>query len=246
MRDGAREGSDQTTATVTFSMPHDDVGCLHLGDGDIVEFGRAATCGIRLAFAPAADMAVPRIAGRLVTAGGRVFVEVADAPKRPSVQIHMEGRPVVSVGVGDAFSPAEDQFRVVIQGSQQMWPLDVRVHRRTGDTPEAGHDQSEAAEDPEVPATHTYDVPFTDLQERVLHAYLEPLTRGRLEPATHREVAAALSYHPNRVREVLYDIWALLFHTGVPLPDIGEKRVAVVEAVRLHRLLPPPGPKPLA
>jgi hypothetical protein len=75
------------------------------------------------------------------------------------------------------------------------------------------------------------------MQRRVVAAYMEPLRHGRLEPATHREVAAALSYHPNSAREALYEVWARMFAAGIPMPDVAEKRVAVVEAVRLHRLL---------
>ena len=41
----------------------------------------------------------------------------------------------------------------------------------------------------------------------------------------------------NSAREALYEVWAKLFAAGIPMPDVSEKRIAVVEAVRLHRLL---------
>jgi hypothetical protein len=50
-------------------------------------------------------------------------------------------------------------------------------------------------------------------------------------------VAAALNYHPNTVREVLYEIWALMFAEQIPMPDVSDKRVAVVEAARVHGML---------
>ena len=80
-------------------------------------------------------------------------------------------------------------------------------------------------------------VAFTDAQRRVIAAYLEPVRRGRLEPATHREVADSLGLHQSSARQALYGVWSALFAAGVPMPDIADKRVAVVEAVRLHRLL---------
>jgi hypothetical protein len=65
------------------------------------------------------------------------------------------------------------------------------------------------------------------------------LQRGRLEPATHTEAAARLSYHPNSVREALYDVWSRMFAAGIPIPDISDKRIAVVEAIRINGLLRP-------
>jgi hypothetical protein len=79
-----------------------------------------------------------------------------------------------------------------------------------------------------------------DLNERefaVLTAYCEPPNRSRSEPATHKEVAAALNYHPNTVREILYEIWAQMLELQIPMPDVSDKRIAVVEATRLHGLL---------
>jgi hypothetical protein len=87
------------------------------------------------------------------------------------------------------------------------------------------------------PPTSHYALDLTDLQRTVLDTYFQPLRQGRIEPATHREVAVKLSYHPNTVREALYEIWTLMFQQGVPMPDISDKRVAVVEAARVHGIL---------
>jgi hypothetical protein len=94
-----------------------------------------------------------------------------------------------------------------------------------------------AERDDDDRSTRQISVVFTPMQRRVLRAYVEPMRRGRLEPATHREVAEALSYHQNSAREALYEAWARLFAAGVPMPDVSDKRVAVAEAIRLHRLL---------
>jgi hypothetical protein len=213
-------------AVVTFDAPHGPTSAL-LHDGEVVDFGRGPSCRVRFGFAPLLDDGVPRVAGRLVVANQRVFVEVVDAPRRPSVQVVIPERPTVMIAVGDGFSPAEPAFRVTLRGTRREWRLGVRVRR----------ERPEASPSGGAVPTRTYDVRFTPMQRKVLEAYLEPLTRGRREPATHREVAAALSYHPNSVREVLYDVWSLLFAADIPLPDISDKRQAVVEALRLHRLL---------
>jgi hypothetical protein len=56
----------------------------------------------------------------------------------------------------------------------------------------------------------------------------------------HREVAAALNYHPKTVRKILYEIWALMFAHEVPMPDVSDKRVAVAETARVHGQLSKP------
>ena len=213
-------------AAVLFDAPHGRDSVL-LHDGEVVEFGRGGSCGVRFGFAPVVDTRVPRVAGRLVAAAERVFVEVADAPRRPSVEIVVAGRPTVVLAVGDGFAPAEPEFGVRVQGELAAWWFSVRVRR----------EQRRAAPDDALPDTRSLDVGFTPAQRRVLVAYMAPLQRGRWEPATHREVGEALSCHPNTARNTLYEVWSKLFAAGVPLPDIADKRLAVAEALRLHRLL---------
>jgi hypothetical protein len=89
----------------------------------------------------------------------------------------------------------------------------------------------------EDPPTERLPFDLNDFQRKVLIEYAVPMSNGRGEPATHREVATRLSFHPNTVRETLYDIWTHFFEMGVPMIDVDDKRVAVVEAARLHGIL---------
>ena len=221
-----RRGPGLGRAALTFPAPH-GTESLILADGDIIDFGRGGDCQARFAYAPIADTGVPRVAGRLVVASNRVFVESVAAVGRPSLEITIAGRPPMLLGVGDGFAPSEPEFRITVHGNLRTWPLTVAVRR----------DHSGPADNDKEPPTRTFELRLTDMQRRVLAAYMEPLTRGRHEPATHREVATAMSYHPNSAREALYEIWAKMFAAGIPMPDITEKRVAVVEAARLHRLM---------
>ena len=82
------------------------------------------------------------------------------------------------------------------------------------------------------PPTKRFSLDLTPQQMSVLTAYCEPPSRGRAEPATHKEVAAALNYHPNTVREVLYEIvsdpdgsWVWRHHPGnLPVPAPADSR----------------------
>ncbi len=213
-------------AAVTFSAPHGTESFV-MADGQVVAFGRGGDCQVRFGYAPVADVGVPRVAGRFVVAARRVFVESVDVVGRRSLEIAVEGRPPMLLGLGDGFAPVEPEFRVTVYGEQRAWPLSVVV--RQAARPAVGH----AGDLP----TKGFSVGLTELQRRVIAAYMAPMVQGRMEPATHREVAAALSYHPNSVREALYGAWAKMFAAGIPMPDLADKRVAVVEAVRLHRLL---------
>lgn len=220
-----RGGEGTPRAAVTFEAPHGPESMI-LHDGEIAEFGRARECAIRFGYAPVADPGVPRVAGRLITAGGRVVVEGIDAPGRSALEICADGRPPMMVAAGDAFAPAETSFRVTVHGQARTWRLEIVVRP-----------QVLTARDSDDSPTRTHELRLTAAQRRIIETYLEPLRRGRLEPATHREVAEALGCHQNSAREVLYSVWSSLFAAGVPMPDVADKRVAVVEAIRLHRLL---------
>ncbi len=211
---------------VTFDAPH-GIESVVLADGDVAEFGRAGTCPIRFAHAPIADTGVPRSAGRLIVAGGRVFIEATNQPGRSALEVSAAGRPPVLVATGDGFAPSESEFRVTVHGQLRSWPLDVVL------APDLEERTHPTTDDPTV----THQLTLTEAQRRVVEAYLDPLRRGRLEPATHREVAASLDCHQNSAREVLYSVWSSLFAAGVPMPDVADKRVAVCQAIRLHKLL---------
>lgn len=216
----------EACAAVTYPAPHGTESFV-LSDGTTVEFGRGGTCPIRFAYAPVADECVPRVAGRLVVASERVFVEATDAAGRSALEILTDGRPPVLVAAGDAFAPREQAFTVTVRGTNQNWLLHVVVRPRVCVAVEPGVDAP----------TKVHALALSDRERRVVEAYVAPLIQGRLEPATHNEVAQVLHYHPNSAREVLYDVWSKLFAAGVPMPDVTDKRVAVAEAVRLHRLL---------
>jgi hypothetical protein len=215
-------------AAVTYPAPHGTESFL-LRDGDVVGFGRGVECPIRFGYAPIQDDVVPRLAGQLVVANQRVFVEGVDAPGRPAIEIAVADGPSVPVALGEAHSPRASRFSVHVRGTDQVWKLTVTVRAEEPPSRQAVGG----------PPTRTYELALTPMQRRVVAAYLEPMQRGRLEPATHREAAASLSYHPNSVREALYDVWSKMFAAGIPIPDISDKRIAVVEAIRIHGLLRP-------
>ncbi len=213
-------------AGVTYPAPHGTESIV-LTDGDVAEFGRSGRCAVRFGYAPVADLGVPRVAGRLVVAGARVFVEARDVAGRSALEVIAAGRPAFMLGAGEGFCPSQSTFRVVVHGGARTWPLEVAVR---------GSDPTLTDASTEEP-TRTHELTLTETQRRVVEAYLEPMRRGRHEPATHRDVAAALGCHPNSAREVLYAVWSRLFAADVPMPDVADKRVAVAEAIRLHRLL---------
>jgi hypothetical protein len=219
-------GEERIAAVVTYPAPH-GVEAERLRIGDYVAFGRGAECRLRFAHAPQPDRNVPRVAGHLVVSEGRVFVESSGTVGHRALEVRSSGGSV-RLPIGEGHSPREPQFQIIVPGSVQAWTLAVTVQQ--------GMTHRGASMDD--PPTRRYVLDLTVTQQRVLAAYCAPLTRGRAEPATHKEVAAALSYHPNTVREVLYEIWAKMFEQGIPMPEVTDKRSAVVEATRIHGLLP--------
>jgi hypothetical protein len=213
-------------AVVTYPAPH-GIDALTLSEGETVTFGRSADCEARFGYAPVPDNGVPRVAGRLLVAGDRVFLESVSQPGHRALEVRGTEGTSVQIPHGEGFSPRERQFDILVRGESNVWKLGVTV-RVPFDASTVGAGD---------PPTNRFDLGLSHLQEKVLAAYCEPLTMGRIEPATHKEVAAALNYHPNTVREVLYEIWALMFAHEVPMPDVSDKRVAVAEAARVHGLL---------
>jgi hypothetical protein len=224
---GAKEATGVERAVVTYLAPH-GTDALTVHDGDVVLFGRGAECHIRFAYAPVPDEGVPRVAGSLLAANGRVFVESAAEPGHRALELRTGGGATVQIPVGEALSPREDQFDLFVHGTGALWKLSVTVRNSP---------RRFVAEGRVDPPTRRHELVLTDLQRAILVAYSEPMTRGRAEPSTHKEVAAALNYHPNTVREILYEIWSLMFAEQIPMPDVSDKRVAVVEAARVHGML---------
>jgi len=213
-------------AVVTYSAPH-GVDATTLCDGDSALFGRGAECQIRFGYAPIPDEGVPRVAGSLLAANHRVFIESATQPGHRALELRSaDGARQISGGEG--FSPRDAHFDLLVRGESSVWKLSVTVR---------ADPQQPTTERSIDPPTKRFSLDLSERQFAVLAAYCEPPSRGRSEPATHKEVAATLNYHPNTVREILYEIWARMFELQVPMPDVSDKRVAVVEAARLHGLL---------
>jgi hypothetical protein len=214
-------------AMVTYQSPH-GLDAITLHDGDVASFGRGSECQVRFAFAPQPDEGVPRLAGRLLVMSERVFIESLGQVGHRALEVRTGVGSSVQIPIGEGFSPKENKFDVLVRGHSNTWKLGITVRPSVNSSSVLG--QSD-------PPTRRYELPLSDFQFAVLRAYYEPIANGRIEPATHKDVAAALNYHPNTVREALYEIWALMFEQGVPMPDVTDKRIAVVEAARIHGLL---------
>jgi hypothetical protein len=214
-------------AVVNYLTPK-GIDALVLRDGDSVEFGRGGECQIRFGYAPQPDLGVPRVAGQLMVVNQRVFIGSSNQTGHRVIEVRTENGPTRQIALGEGFSPRENRFDIFVTGEREPWKLSVSVRPPT-DVRESGTGGD--------PPTKYYELNLTNLQRAVLEAYFEPMSRGRLEPATHKEVAASLSYHSNTVREALYEVWAKMFEQDMPMPDVSDKRIAVVEAARVHGLL---------
>ena len=215
-------------AVVNYDAPH-GMEALTLKDGDVVAFGRGAECQIRFGYAPRPDDGVPRVAGKLLVVNNRVYVESSNQIGHRALEVRTSSGSTVQIPIGEGHSPRDNRFDVLVRGTG-LWKLAVTVRPPT--------DAAEPSSRTDAPTKH-YQLNLTPFQRAVLQAYCAPIQKGRLEPATHKEVATSLSYHPNTVREALYEVWALLFEQDVPMPDVTDKRIAVVEAARVHGLLTP-------
>lgn len=213
-------------ASVTFSGP--DGGAVErlIDDREVIPFGAGGECGVRFGHAPVRDRSVPGIAGRFLAIGSRVMVECAESPGYRALEMLVPGEAPRLVPLGEAWSPRAREFAVVVAGAgNSSWRLDLTVRRRTvprGTSPEP---------------TGLEPVELDPAELEVLAAYAAPLNRGQLEPATHRQVAATLHMDYNTVRAKLYRIGRRFFAAELPMPEVSDKRVAVVECARIHGLL---------
>jgi hypothetical protein len=217
-------------AAVSYTAPHGLV-VVTMAEGETVAFGRGAECSIRFGYAPQTDDQVPRVAGHLSVVHGRVLVESSSTVGHKTIEVRPSDGVVVRIPIGEGYSPRASRFDVMVPGSSGLWKLTVSVKKTA---PPA--DCSGGSADP---PTNRLQLRFTQAQWCVIEAYLEPVRRGRLEPATHAEVAAKLGKHLNTVRATIYDVWSQMFAEDVPMLDTSDKRIAVVEAIRLHGLTPP-------
>ena len=218
--------SNDGLAVVNYPAPH-GMEAEVLYPGDVVQFGRGVECAIRFGYAPQPDQDVPRVAGELIVVNNRVFIESPQQLGHRALEIQAGGHSI-QIPVGEGYSPREPKFDILVRGTTAPWKLSVTVRTQTN---------LRVSTNSSDPPTSHYSLVLTDLQRSVLAAYAEPLKQGRSEPATHREVADRLHYHPNTVREAIYEIWTMMFEQGVPMPDVTEKRAAVVEAARIHGLV---------
>jgi hypothetical protein len=220
------KGTVAERAVVTYPAPH-GTDAITLRDGESAVFGRGAECQIRFGYAPFPDEGVPRVAGSLLAVNRRIFIESATQPGHRALELRSSAG-VMQIAAGEGFSPREGHFELFVRGEKSVWKLGITVRES---------EVSAAVDRSADPPTKRFSLDLTESQYAVLKAYCEPPNRGRSEPATHKEVGAALNYHPNTVREILYEIWARMFAQQVPMPDVSDKRVAVVEATRVHGLL---------
>ena len=172
------------------------------------------------------DLAMPRVAGHLIVANGRVFIESSATIGRRALEVRTDGG-INQIPIGEGHSPREGRFDIFVRGTN-TWKVSVATRSKTAVRTKAGV--------ADLPTSH-FTLDLSDVQRGVLEEYYKPVRRGRVEPATHKEVAASLNRHQNTVRETLYAIWTLMFELDIPMPDISDKRIAVVEAARVHGLL---------
>jgi hypothetical protein len=206
---------------VSYLAPH-GIEALTLCDGEVAAFGRGTECKVRFGYAPQPDQDLPRVAGYLIVSHERVFIESSDTVGHRALEVR--------TGSGTSMQiPIDEGFDILVRGASRPWKLGVTVKRSS----------RAAGSGPNTdPPTSHFLLALTEVQRAVVEAYLDPMRRGRLEPATHKEVATRLDRHPNTVRETLYEVWTLLFELDIPMPDTSDKRIAIVEAVRIHGLLP--------
>ena len=200
-----------------------------LREGESAAFGRGEACPIRFGHLPEPDRDLPRIAGRLSALNGRVFVESSGTVGHRALEVITRSKRT-QVALGEGFSCNDASFEVLIPGPSRSWSLSISMATSTTEAAE------DSAPDGSSETLHI-GLSLSARQMIVLLAYYEPIRTGRADPATHREVATALSYHENTVRKVLYEVWEAMIDRGIPMLDVDDKRVAVVEAARIHGLL---------
>ena len=137
------------------------------------------------------------MAGRIVVAGERVWVDSLVTPGRPVLEVRPASGPARHLAVSEGYSPPGSQFDIAVYG-ERTWVLLVSV--RSGDLPVILPDEID-----HLP-TRGFQLTLTELHRKVLECYVAPIRRGRQESATHQEVADALSFSRNYIRKTIYDV----------------------------------------
>jgi hypothetical protein len=222
---------DEVLAAVVFEAPHGRDGLVLSGAmAPAVPFGRGGHCPVRFGYAPNVDTRLARQAGAFLIAGSRVIVESSAEQGHPPLQVRFAGRPPIELSHGELYAPSIDEFDVIVRGERD-WTMTVRtrrLHTSYRSLAPAGTDDD--------PPTHRFALLLTEHEQRVLDAYLAPLKDGRLEPATHSDVADVLHFSANKIRGDLYEIWSKMVTAGVAMPEYADKRVAVTSAAIAHGL----------
>jgi hypothetical protein len=231
LRVAENASEDTAVAAVVFEGPLGPEGVVITeAMGPAVTFGRGAPCQIRFGYAPEADIRLARHAGALLLANGRVLVESSGEAHHPALQVRSPSRPPVEVSGGEAYAPGEIEFDVVVRGERE-WLLSVRT-RRWRPPPSPGPGDAGGGE----PATYRPGFSLSPYELDLLRAYLAPMRDGRLEPATHAEVAAAMHYSVTKVRVDLYAVWARMVTEGLAVTPYPDKRLAVARAALAYGL----------
>lgn len=192
-------------------------------------FGRGSDVDLRIGAAPIYDEVVPRLAGRIASINGRVFVENLDDTL--AFDLRIDGRPLVSLSPGHMHSPADPVFDIVITGSVTTYELGVRVNRDRTRPRWVGVDATPDELDPPTGANPQ----LTERQRAILDAYVRPLQAGGTS-ASHQQVAEELGISRSLVRVECEKIWSALFLAGVPMRDLGNARDEIVDAWSRHRI----------
>jgi hypothetical protein len=193
-------------------------------------FGRSIGCPIRLGHQPVLDIAIPRLAGRILMVGtGRVAVE--NTAERLAFDVVTSGEPLQAVRPGGLYSPPRPTWEVRLAGAQRCYALRVEILSRPHPVPTAVEGMGGE------PVTRL-DPDLTERQWAVLERYTAPLRAGRTTPATHAQVADSLGWSMATVRIECGAIWNSFVLAGVPMRDFPDKRDAIVDAATRHHLMP--------
>jgi hypothetical protein len=222
---GAKDQTPRTVARIDFSTPKGS-DKFDLLEGDVIAFGRGSECRIRFGHAPVMDSSIPRVAGTLTGISGRVIVDSSSHVGHRALEFHV-GQRKTQIPLGQGVSLVEN-FDLLVRGEHKNWLIQVKMIESIAPGPSNSNDE---------PVTAHVNLELTDVQWKVLRAYYEPLLHGFGEPASHREVAVALGFHLNTVRNRLYEIRDLMYHNGLQMPETKDARLAVVETARIHGII---------